>query len=235
MPNNTSASDLISEIRSLHLRLNRIENSAQLGNTAIQGGALQFVNSLGQIVLSVGFQDDGTIGVASFDPNTGVKLAQMGQINTAPSLYGLTVRQGGSMQRIAGAASAYTPGLRTTASTTPVTFGDEPSVSVAVGPSGMALVSIGALVDSALTGGAIGTPDDADVILTVDGTIPLDGSGNPLIHARGGNVPATSVSTSGIVTGLTPGVPHVFSHKYLVLSGSTTGDFLDRFVVVTPL
>jgi hypothetical protein len=159
----------------------------------------------------------------------------LGEINAAPAQYGLTVKQGGPMQLVAGAASAYTPGLRTTASTAPITFGDEPSVSVAVGPSGMALVSIGALVDSALTGGAVGTPDDADVILTVDGAIPRDGSGNPLIHARGGNVPATSVSTSGIISGLAPGSLHVFSHTYLVLSGSTTGDFLDRFVVVTPL
>ncbi|MDP9073254.1 MAG: hypothetical protein M3N98_03590, partial [Actinomycetota bacterium] len=65
-------------LQDVMLRLHRIENSSQLGNSSIRSGALQILDSAGRVAMSYGFQPDGSIGLTSYNADTGAKVVSVG-------------------------------------------------------------------------------------------------------------------------------------------------------------
>jgi hypothetical protein len=225
-------------------RLTALENFTQLGNVTIQKGALQVLDPLGRLVLSLGYQPDGTLGLATYNPVTGGKVIDLGlqgdgteglamfnpagakvlQVGQQPSgIYGLGVLQNGVLQLLSGVLGNFAPASQSTASGTAVSFGDGPTITATIGTSGSALVSIGGYILTSVAG----VPND--IVVAVDGVIPRDGGGIPLLDVEG----LTSVFGTAIVDGLTPG-PHVFTHQYYA-GGATTATYLHRQLTVQPL
>lgn len=225
MGNNVSPDDAVSMILALQKRLDRIENSPQVGNTSIVAGALQILDPLGRLITALGYQPDGSVGLAAYDPATGTKLAMFGRINLSPLQWGLTVKQGAAMQLVAGAVDDYAAVSVTSTGAVLDTFVDGPSVAVTVGPAGLAEVTIGALISPSVAG------VDGDVILMVDGTVLRDSGGNVVLHSVAGA--EASVSASAVISGLGPSASHTFSHGYTDFG--SRANFQNRFIVVRPL
>jgi hypothetical protein len=247
MPNTPSIDTAIDMLMKLQARLDRIENAPQVGNTSIRAGALQILDSTGHLVMSLGYQPDGTLGLATYNPAsgikvidigqqtdgtmglamydpTGVKLLELGQLAPASAAYGLTVRNAaGTMQQVAGILGDFAAGSQSTASGTLVSFSDGPTVTATIGPSGQALVSIGAYILTSTAGVR------NDVVAAVDGVVPRDGGGIPLLDIEG----LTSTYGQAVIGGLTPG-SHVFTHQYYA-GGATTATYLHRQLTVVPL
>jgi hypothetical protein len=80
MPNNLAPSDTSGDIKSLKSRLTKLENLPQLGNSSILNGSVEILNATGQIVMIVGVQPDGSLGIALYNPATGAKTMEMGAL-----------------------------------------------------------------------------------------------------------------------------------------------------------
>jgi hypothetical protein len=248
MPNTPSSDTAIDMLMKLQARLDRIENAPQVGNMSIRAGALQILDPLNRLVLSVGYQPDGTVGVASYNPASGskviemgqqsdgtlgfamygpggVKLLELGQLGAGSTQYGLTVLQGSVMQLVGGAVQDYAAAAVTTTGAPVDTFSDGPSRSATVGPSGSALVTIGAFISP-------GAPNiDGDVVLMVDGSVLRDGAGAVVLHALAGA--DSSSGASAIISGLGAGATHTFSHGYTDFGARAL--MQNRFIIIQPL
>ena len=226
MPNNISHQDVGSEIRALHARLSRIENSPQVGHQSILDGSLNILDSSGRVLMVLGNQPDGTVGVASYNPDTGVKQAQMGQ--QAGGLYGLSVLNTASnkVQLVAGTAAVSVAAPQFTASTTPVAFADDQVVSVTVGASGQALVMFGCNM------GTGGDGDQGTMALSIDGVV----STQYLVRVSCGGVGVgvqASASETILITGLAAG-SHTFTPAYYCATGVHGITVARRYVSVSP-
>jgi hypothetical protein len=215
VPNNISQDDLISMIQSIQSRLNRIENSSQLGNVSIQAGALQIIDPLGRLVAALGYQPDGSIGLGIYNPVTGIRQMALGQTPGEPSLYALSVlNAAGVLQQVAGVVTDTVAGLLTMSSP-PTGYVDlgGPFVTATVGPSGQALCSIFAFTD-------IGIASSCTAAVGIDGSLSPPTS-SPYIQSLGvgGGGNGLSLASSSTITGLSAGV-HTFRMLYTASGNS---------------
>lgn len=253
MPNNFSPDDLNSQIARINQRVSRLENTPQIGNSSIQAGGLQILDPTGKIVMVIGYQENGALGVSTFNPTTGAPVislgqdpsgvpglsvydpsgnreVQLGEISTSPVLYGLAVLDPthAVMQRVGGISVAVANGTQFTTSTSYVTFSDDPSVPVTIGPSGQAEISYGSHI------GTGGDNDEGRAALTVDGVMAGVNEYIDVSCGGAGVGVASSVSKTSLLTGLTPG-SHTFSLQYFSLTGVHGISVRQRFVAVNPL
>jgi hypothetical protein len=253
MANNLSPDTTVSDINNIQTRLRRLENSPQVGHQSIQEGSLDILDNLGNLLMSYGVQPDGSLGLALYNPVTGVKIMQLGQdlatgfyglssfnaagtktvqvgqINASPVQYGMTVlAPTGALQKVAGTDSAAVNGPLTFsgAPSPPLSFVDlgGPSVTADIGPSGQALVAIFALTQ-------LGADSTLIASVGVDGSLvpPLAA---PFIEnlATSGN--GLTLASTGTMTGLAAG-SHTFKMVFTCDGGSAS--FSGNEIVVTPL
>jgi hypothetical protein len=227
MPNNPSEDTAVSMMLDIQRRLTALENFTQIGNVSIQKGALQILDPLGRLVVSVGYQPDGSIGIGMYNPATGVRIISLGQTPGELSLYALSVlNSAGVLQQVAGTVAnvATANQTLTVSGAAPVAFSDGPSVTAIIGPSGEAEVGLGAFVASDnVTSGF--------TELAVDGAVwVIPSTTTPMLSCAGGN--NNSSFGTGLITGLSPG-SHTFSHMYQFF-GNSPVIFSERNIVVNP-
>lgn len=258
MPNNYSPDDLNSMFNRINQRMSRLENSPQIGNSSIQAGGLQILDPNGKIVAVFGYQQDGSIGMATYnpvtgskttqigilpdgseglaiyDPSTSTKVVQLGEINASPVQYGLVVQNSsGVLQQVAGSTVQVIATAVSTSGTGMQDLGG-PYVTTNVGPSGDALVTAVVNVSAVNAFGAIAVAIDGSIVVTsVNGaTIGIQGGTTTDIFSVSG-----MAVISEIFSGLTPG-SHTFAIWYQEIDdpGYTAQQvqFGDRTLVVTP-
>lgn len=167
---------------------------------------LIWTNSAGQRVAQAGLQDDLNFGFTLFDSN-------------------------GTCYYLRTPVEASLATELTTSSTSWVDLGG-PSVTATVGPSGNALVSLGAIIG--IDGGASTQPWMGQMSVTVDGTVssirPVSMSVSPI----NGVVPGIQSTGSNtlLLSGLAPGT-HTFTAVYRAPYGQPV-HFSNPSIVVIP-
>lgn len=213
-----------------------------------RNGVLTYDQSGTQVRVIMGQLPDGSFGFALLDNNNNVILqigtpggrtgmairdaagteqVFLGQVSTSPSYYGMQVRNAvGVEQLVAGVQSAFTAATVSTASATYTSFVDDPVVNATVGPSGQALVCVGAYVGTNAPGqtGVVGA--------RIDGIATDPPSAGVSSSAPSGT--AADVSKMFTVTGLSPG-SHSFSLAYKLSGGGPAVSFSLRVLTVQPL
>lgn len=228
MPNNIRRDSAGGELADLRRRLERIENVPQSGHTSILNGTLDVLDADGRIVSAYGIQADGTVGLAVFDPATGQKLMQAGQDPGGGGLYGLSVWNGvtGKFQRVAGTTTAVQSSAQYTASTTFVTFVDDPTVTAIIGSGGQAEVTFGTTI------GTGGDGDQGTMFLSIGG-VPTTEHVSVSSAAPAAGVQATVTRTT-VISSIPPG-PASFSVAYKCATGVHGVTFSNRFLTIRPL
>jgi hypothetical protein len=191
---------------------------------------MQFLNpATGLPVMFLGVDASGAPGLHIYDPS-GTEQVRLGELMTSPPLYGLGVLPdvGSILQQVAGsvAEAAFATQTISTYTGSPVFFSDGPSVTVIIGPSGQAIVAVGAFI-------AASSPDVATIECAVDGVVVAQPGFLPLTPALQATGANQSVYGATVITGMTPG-SHTFSVAYEAF-GTGPWDFSERYIVVEPL
>jgi hypothetical protein len=220
---------LATTIKNILQRLTNLEGQ--------QNGGVR--DAQGNIRVKWGMQSDGTYGLWIFDPagNLQVSLGDLGG-GTTLGPYGVAVLPAGaayagpsSLQRVGGWVESQVLSQQSYSLTS---WGDTspagPTVSVPIGHSGEAMVTISSQISS----GGYSAGETAYAGLSVDGGSPTS---YPSVSA--GTTATTSVtagaSTQFLVTGLAPNASHSFHMQYKVTTAGVVGYFGNNVVVVQPL
>ena len=191
-------------IRELDRRVRNLETAPRLTNSSIQDGSLRVLDADRDPQVIVGKQDDGSFGLVVLGPN-------------------------GVLQRVGGVGYSYTPGTLTYSATTWGTSPADQDITVNVGPSGLALVTMSALIFP----GSYSLGESAFVGVIVDGAGPDPNailySVQPASSALGG-----TASFSYVISGLADGA-HTFRLVYAVTTAGVVATFKARSLVVQPL
>ncbi len=190
-------------------------------------------DSNGILRARAGNQPDGTNGIWFFntDGSVATKLGDLGG-----GEYGLAVLPAGAapgtpLQRVGGAICAQQLSQVSYSSTT---WGDTspagPQVTVPIGPSGQAMVTIGCMISSGANAGG----ETALAGLSIDGAAPAS-SYPPLEEgiSLNGSVVGSTLGAF-LVSALAPG-SHTFKMQYWVSTASVNGYFENSTLLVQPL
>lgn len=220
-------------------------------NLPFQDGLYALLNDLGRRISNVetqqnwgirdatgtqriraGLQEDSTFGIWIFntDGSVATKLGDLGDDQYGMAVLPAGAAPGTALQRVGGAIEAQQISPVTYSSTS---WGDTspagPSVTVPIGPSGQALVTM----DCKISSGANAAGETAIAGLSIDGAAP---SGTPVIEegiTLNGSI-VGSASTTFLVSGLTAG-SHTFKMQYAVTTTGVNGTFTDSTLLVQPL
>jgi hypothetical protein len=211
---------LYAALKSLDRRLTALENQQNWGIT--DGAGVQRIKA--------GLQDDGTFGIWIYDGagNLEVKLGDL-----TGGAFGLGVtNQAGVLQRVSGVVMVEVATAENYSSTS---WGDlatpGPLVTATIGPSGQALLTLCANMN---TGTPPGGGETALAGLSVDGAAVLADPVLKVSAGGGSGGVGTSVSLTYLLGGLSQG-SHTFEMKYSVSTTGVAGSFQDRLLSVQPL
>ena len=214
---------LFALLAQINRRLQALETQQNWGIT--DGNGVQRIRA--------GLQPDGTYGIWVFD-TTGDVAVRLGDLTGGQ--YGLAVLPAGAapgtpLQRVGGALEAQqTTGVSYSSTTWGDTSPAGPSLTVPIGVSGQALVTM----DCQISSGANAAGETALAGLSIDGAAPA--APYPLIEegiTLNGSI-VGSASSTFLVSGLTAG-SHTFKMQYKVSTATVNGTFAASTLIVQPL
>ena len=152
---------------------------------------------------------------------------QVGEVSSSPSIYGLAVRPygGSTLQLVAGSLSVAAPAASSVTAATWTNFGSPSSLTVEVGPSGVADVSVQSYLATGIPG------EQAFVGVSVDGGTPYEFL-ELSTTSTGGGVSGT-IGSSYLWSALTAGT-HTFQLAYRTANdGASNCSFAGTILTVS--
>jgi hypothetical protein len=194
----------------------------------------------GAVVLKLGDLGGGVTagpyGLGVFNATSDAEVF-LGQLVAGESVYGLSVLKPGGTpgtaadyQRVGGVGSSEQLSTITTNSTSWHTLTGDQTVTVNIGPSGQALISLSGLIYP----GSYTAGESAYMGVGVNGSEPVIADPYLIAEEPSNNGLGGSYSMSWVKSGLTQG-SHTFRPYYKVTTSGVTAKYANRLLTVSPL